>query len=324
MSKLIKSLLWLIVLFICLGIIYQYIATRLDERKYPPIGKMVDVGGYKLHMIDEGAGSPVVVMDAALGNITLDWSLVQPEIAKFTRVITYDRAGFAWSNASPLKRISENEVQELHAMLHNAQIPQPYILVGHSLGEINVRLFATMYPDEVAGIVLVDSSHELQLEKLPKTSTPWYLKPKIAEIISNLGIFRFMNYVPSQKRKYSADVQKMYDSQKLTTKFIHAVTDEMAHLKDSFHQLQITGGSLGDKPLTVISAGKKRSNKGNLPEKEFEQMIKNLQDMQKDLVTKSARGKQIIAEKSGHMVNYDQPEIIVDAVREMVDELRSK
>ena len=150
------------------GTTYQYVATKLDEQKYPPIGKMVDVGGYKLHMIDQGTGGPPVVMDAGLAGYCLDWSLVQPEIAKFTRAITYDRAGYAWSDESPLERTSENVVKELHTMLHNAGVPAPYVLVGQSIGGLNMQLFANMYPNEVAGIVLIESSHKDQMEKLPK------------------------------------------------------------------------------------------------------------------------------------------------------------
>src|SRR3989338_11705778 len=97
-----------------IGALYQYVGTKLDEQKYPPIGRMVDVGGYKLHMIESGQNSngPIIVMDAGSGCNSLDWQLVQPEIAKFARVITYDRAGNGWSEASPLPRTSENVVKE--------------------------------------------------------------------------------------------------------------------------------------------------------------------------------------------------------------------
>src|SRR3989339_1128005 len=114
------------------GATYQYVATKLDERNFPPIGKMVDVGGYKLHMIDSGVvveGHPTIVMDSGISGDSCDWFLVQPEIAKFARVITYDRAGYAWSDVSPLERTSENMMQELHTMLHNAGVQGSYILV---------------------------------------------------------------------------------------------------------------------------------------------------------------------------------------------------
>ena len=150
------------------GALYQFASTKYEDYAYPPLGKMIDVGGYRLHMQDAGTGAPTVILDAGCGCNSLDWSLVQPEIAKFARVISYDRAGYGCSDASPHPRTSEVMVNELHTLLRNARVPTPYILVGHSLGGINMRLFASCYPDEVAGIVLVDSSHENQLEVLPE------------------------------------------------------------------------------------------------------------------------------------------------------------
>ena len=137
------------------GAMYQYIGTKLDERKYPLIGRMIDLGGYKLHMIDSGQNhyDPTVVIETGAGESCLGWQLIQPEIAKFARVISYDRAGYAWSDASPFPRTSENIIKELHTMLHNANVPGPYILVGHSFGGLNIQLFANTYPGEVAGVI---------------------------------------------------------------------------------------------------------------------------------------------------------------------------
>ncbi len=159
------------------GVTYQYFGTISDEIVYQPLGKRVDIGGYKLHMIDEGSGGPTVVIDAGVGCNSLDWSLVQPEIAKFTRVITYDRAGYAWSDASPLPRTSATIVQELHVLLQNSDVPGPYILVGHSFGGCNMMLYANTYPDEVAGIVLVDSVHERLLEFVALPSIEYFILP---------------------------------------------------------------------------------------------------------------------------------------------------
>jgi pimeloyl-ACP methyl ester carboxylesterase len=132
------------------------------KAKYPPSGQMVDLGGYKLHLYCQGAGSPTVVMESGLGDFSLIWALVQPEVAQSTRICAYDRAGFGWSESSPRPRTAENIVEELHALLQQADIASPYVLVGHSMGGVYVRLYAHKYPDEVTGMVLVDSSHEEQ------------------------------------------------------------------------------------------------------------------------------------------------------------------
>ena len=154
----------LVIALLLIGTIYQFISSKIDENAYPPPGKLVDIGGYRLHINCTGEGGPAVILDSGLGGNSLEWTLVQPKLAKFTRVCSYDRAGQGWSDESPLIRTSQNIVDELHTLLHKAEVPEPYILVGHSSGGINMRLYASYYPNEVAGVVLVDSAHEDQLK----------------------------------------------------------------------------------------------------------------------------------------------------------------
>ncbi len=150
----------LLVLLAAAGLLYQGIASAVDASRYPASGKLINVGGYRLHINCIGTGSPTVILDAGLGGSSLDWSLVQPEVATFTRVCSYDRAGYGWSDYGPKPRTSGRIVAELHTLLIGAGIPGPYILVGQSFGGLNVRLYAYTYPQEVAGMVLVDASHE--------------------------------------------------------------------------------------------------------------------------------------------------------------------
>src|SRR5437588_5210224 len=145
-----------------LGLSYQALASAVDASHYPPPGKLVDIGGYRLHINCTGTGSPTVILDAGLGETSLDWSKVQPAVARFTRVCSYDRAGYGWSDTGPGPRTSQQIVQELHLLLMHAQISGPYLLVGHSLGGLNMRLYAYRYPAEVAGMVLLDSTNEHQ------------------------------------------------------------------------------------------------------------------------------------------------------------------
>ena len=290
---------------------YQFVATKLDEWRYPAPGKMIDIGGYRLHMLDKGICEPTVVLDSGSGCNTLDWSLVQPEIAKFTRVVSYDRAGYAWSDASPLSRTSEHIVQELHELLKRAGVPGPYILVGHSYGGVNVRLYASMFPKEVAGVILVDSSHEDQLKKFPHPNT--VLTPRFL-FFNSIGLIRLiLHYVPGAQesiKKYPAHIRSLYCSQKCRTKSIKALMEECALLEESSKQLKQAGGLLGNKPLIVITAGKqlKQEETGGLfSQEQIAVMNTAHQEFQKDLVTKSSRGKQIIAEHSGHPIPHDQP-----------------
>ena len=134
-----------------LGLISQAIANAVDAARYPAPGKLVDIGGYQLHINCTGTGSPTVILDAGLGGTSLDWSKVQPAVARFTRVCSYDRAGYGWSQTGPGPRTSQQIVTELHALLAQAKINGPYVLVGHSAGGLNMRLYAYRYPAEVVG-----------------------------------------------------------------------------------------------------------------------------------------------------------------------------
>src|SRR2546430_2574221 len=151
-----------------LGLSSQAIASAVDASHYPAPGKLVDIGGYRLHIHCTGTGSPTVILDAGLGGTSLDWSKVQPAVARFTRVCSYDRAGYGWSDTGPGPRTSQQIVKELHLLLMHAQISGPYLLVGHSVGGLNMRLYAYRYPHEVAGMVLLDSTSEHQFAQFGK------------------------------------------------------------------------------------------------------------------------------------------------------------
>src|SRR5687768_4569261 len=143
-----------------LGAIYQAIATKRAERAYPPPGEMVDVGGYSLHINCVGQGSPTVVLDAGSGGFSAQWVRVQQEVSGTTRVCAYDRAGMGWSEMGPEPRDAKQITGELHTLLSEAGIEGPYVLVGHSFGGMYMQTYAARYPDEVAGVALVDSSTE--------------------------------------------------------------------------------------------------------------------------------------------------------------------
>jgi pimeloyl-ACP methyl ester carboxylesterase len=273
-----------------------------------------------MHLYVTGSGGPTVVLDAGLGCNALEWSLVQPELAKFTRVVSFDRPGNGWSDESPLDRTSQNIVTELHTALHKANIPGPYIVVGHSFGGLNAQLFANLYP-EVLGIVLVDSSHPDQPEKIGLPQ----INHTMTMLASRLGIARLLMHLPIYTKEvamFPEQIQKQVLSQFRTTKFMRTVLQEVSHLKTSCDQLAAKG-HLGDKPLTVITAVKKIPVKGSgLSEEQIEAFHTIFQELQKDLLTKSTQGKQVFAEESDHMVPLNQPQIIVDSIKEMVDSLR--
>jgi pimeloyl-ACP methyl ester carboxylesterase len=193
--------LWLIIGIVALatiGAIYQAAATAMDKRAYPPPGQMIDVGGYQMHLNCTGAnvdGSPTVILENGLGSISSAWALVQPEIAKVTRVCSYDRAGMGWSDSSPQPRDAQHIAQELHTLLHNANTQSPYVLVGWSFGGLYASAYARQYGDEVVGLVLLDSSHPDQWTSTPEGQAQFESNAKIysvAPTLVRLGVMRVM------------------------------------------------------------------------------------------------------------------------------------
>jgi pimeloyl-ACP methyl ester carboxylesterase len=154
-----RGLFLIVILLALAGFLYENISEARDRRFNPMPGQLVDVGGYKMHIDCMGRGTPTVILDSGLGDSYISWNKVQPEIAQFTCVCSYDRAGLGYSDSSPRPRTGKDIAEELHALLHNAGISPPYILVGHSMGGYDVRLDASLHRGEVAGMVLVDASH---------------------------------------------------------------------------------------------------------------------------------------------------------------------
>ena len=145
-----------IALLIVCGVAYQQLGLRGDERRFPPPGRMIDVGGYRLHLYETGAGSPSVVLESGISASSLNWRTVQAEVTKFARVCSYDRAGLGWSDLCDQACTPMSLAVQLRTLLQHAEVPPPFILVGHSFGGLVVRAFASKFPNETAGMVLVD------------------------------------------------------------------------------------------------------------------------------------------------------------------------
>jgi pimeloyl-ACP methyl ester carboxylesterase len=152
---------FMVMALLCMPPLLFSAETNAPAAKPPtPLGQLIDLGGYKMHLFCTGQGSPTVILSPGSGDFSFDWTLVQPRVAKLTRVCSYDRGGEAWSDLGPLPRTMTQEVFDLHRAFAKANIPGPYILVGHSSGGTVMRLFAASYPGDVVGMVLVDGSHE--------------------------------------------------------------------------------------------------------------------------------------------------------------------
>ena len=300
------------------------IAKTNLAKGHPAPGQLVDVGGYKLHIHCTGQGSPTVILESGWVESSATWLFIQPEVAKTTRVCSYDRAGYGWSDPSPHPRTASWMAEELHTLLVNANVQGPYVLVGHSLGGMLVRVYAHNYPDEVVGMVLVDSMHEEKYERLPgaKGTIPDAVQQfRMLGVLSSTG---FMALAPQAipNQEFPDEVFTRYKVAWATTGHLTTAAAEMSAMLESTAEvraLQIT--SFGSLPLSVLSAGL------NFPipylsEAENQQYWEETRAMQSELAALSSMSKQTIVEQSGHHIQFDQPDLMIDAVREMVDAIK--
>jgi pimeloyl-ACP methyl ester carboxylesterase len=197
-KRTIQGIAVLLLVAIAIGGLYQVVSLFRERSAFPIPGRLVDVGGYKMHLYCTGQGSPAVILDSGLGDSFIAWQKVQPQIATFVRVCSYDRAGMGYSEASPRARTSIVFAEELHQLLHNTGMAPPYILVGHSMAAYNIRLYASIFKSDVAGIVLVDGCHPDQLKRFPREldamNPQWIREGKLLELTSPIGIPRMLGY----------------------------------------------------------------------------------------------------------------------------------
>ena len=302
--------------------------------QYPAPGQMVDVGGYRLHIHcqgDHAPGSPTVVMEGGNAEPGLTWAAVQPEVAKFARVCTYDRAGLGWSEPSPKLRTAGNIVDELHTLLTQAGMKPPYVLVGHSLGGALVRLYAHEHPDQVGGMVLVDAMHEEQELRLPdamrrlneKGRKFMVLFFRLAQLTAATGLSAlFPKLLPRQAlATVPREAQAAYSSLYLSgPKHYEAVIRETSCVTENYAALRTARIiTLGDIPLVVLSAPDQfAALERYLSAEDAEQTKAVSSELHTELAALSSNGKRVIVRASGHYIHVDQPQAVIDAIREVV------
>jgi pimeloyl-ACP methyl ester carboxylesterase len=321
-KRVIAGMVGLVLVLLLTGVVFQFVMTRIDARRYPAPGEMVDAGGNRLHLYCTGEpGAPTVVMDSGLGGTVLDWQLVQPELAKSTRVCTYDRSGMGWSEAGAQPRTSEQIAGELHILLGNAEVRRPYVLVGHSFGGTNIQVYASQYPGEVAGMVLVDSALEdEEAVTLTKSLQP---SPVLLKFYATIGLTRLPYTLGAEPSGLTSpeleDEQAAISSHR---KHVFAIADETSSLEESFSENRAHPMSLGDKPLMVLTAGSVQTEGTGLSPEQADQLDRLHSESQAILTRRSENARQIIAKDSGHYIQVDRPALVINAVRTVVDAAR--
>ncbi len=324
------DLLGILLVLSVVGAIYQSAASAADQKKYPAPGKLYDLGGYQLHLYCTGQGSPTVILEAGAANPALAWYFVQADVARFTRVCSYDRPGFGWSDpmSTPVSR--DQVAARLHQLLGVAGVPGPYVLAGHSAGGEYIRAFAELYPSEVLGMVFVDSSHESQALRYPakflSLSRRQLTVIKACEFLSPLGVIRATRlwHALLPKVLVLSDMGAPALSAMYRTPYCHAAAEEELSLASPGQPGE--PGSLGDRPLVVISAGVLYDGAPSAMggSAVLAQAIRVHSELQQELVSLSSRGQLILAPYSGHNIHWDQPEIVVEAIQQVVEQLRTE
>ena len=292
-----------------IGAVYQARSTRHDRENYKPPGKLVDIGGGShLHLYCSGDGGPTVVLDFGLDGSYLDWYRVQPQIAQFTHVCSYDRAGYGWSDPVTTPRLPSVMADELHGLLTAAGEKPPYILVAHSLGSFNALMFIHRHRDEVAGLVLVDGAH-------PDELLPFYFRKKVwlrmMQLAMPFGLPRWRGWCGSGPPEI-AGMKRAIGCQSHVYATHYAQWDAFPESAAEVRNL----GSLGDLPLIVISRDPNRnSTSSDVVLADHEQhWIK----LQRRLVALSSRATHIVAGGSGHSIPMQRPDVVCESVRQLV------
>lgn len=314
------------VVLLVVGFTYHWIASRRERRRHPPNGKLIAVDAARLNLVSSGqhkTGWPTVVLDSALAGTSLSWSEIQPKLAETTRVVSYDRAGFGWSDASAAPRTAENMAAELAQLLDNADVDKPYVLVGHSYGGWIAQLYASTHRQHVAGLVLVDVPHprtwmspdEAQRRRVARGAR----LARRAAVAARFGLMRLLFLVERVRvfgehdkvaellGKTPSAIRAPLRTFWVQPKTLEALASQIENAPASAAKVFEQTRELGDMPLVVLTATD--------PDAE------RLKD-QEQTAALSRRGRHVIASGSGHWIPLDEPELVIEAVRDVVKSSR--
>jgi pimeloyl-ACP methyl ester carboxylesterase len=327
----------LVVLLPLSGFLYQAAGSACDQRKFPPPGRLVEIAGGRLHLMDAGQGSPTVIFESGIAASSLNWTAIQAQVARFTRASAYDRAWLGWSDPGPTPRVASRLVEELHSLLAAAQVPTPYVLVGHSFGGLLMQAYAVAHPDQVAGLVLIDPLPAVEWAHISGERLRmlrWGIRlSRRGALLARLGVVRIslallsgggrripklvaklssgraestLSRLVGEVQKMPPDVWPMVQAHWCQPRAFLGMAEYFKALPESAEQAAALR-DLPQIPVTILSAG--NSTLPQLAERDA-------------IAGRSPRGKHVVVTDSGHWIHLDQPEVVLDAIREMVEVVR--
>jgi pimeloyl-ACP methyl ester carboxylesterase len=278
-----------------------------------------------MRMSCTGSGSPTIILESGLGNDGLIWGGVQPVLAKTTRVCSYDRAGFGWSDALPAPRDADHIAAELHELLLQAKVTGPIVLMGHSIAGIYMRDYATRYPDEIAGIIFVDASTPLQDENPAMKAAggkgpPLWVAKGLAKFAFGAGVPRLAGMCSRPVPGFDAHAAQLQSED-----ICHAqVSAGMAEIESVNRSGQETAhsGPYGALPILIFSHDPAKNLRMQNPPKRMTDMESAWNQMQEDLKKLSTRSRRIIAKDSAHYIQIDRSDLIEKEVPVFIEQIR--
>jgi pimeloyl-ACP methyl ester carboxylesterase len=321
------GILALLVAAVLSGTAYEMLARQRIAAEFAPPGKLVDIGGRRIHLDCRGAGAPIVVFESGLDMYgSLSWSAVQDQVAQTTRACSYDRAGILWSDRAQGARNGVAVASDLHSALQAAGERGPYVMVGHSLGGPYVMTFVRQFGDDVAGIVLVDASHPDQQRRMKEAIgqqiEPPMAGPKLAAALAWMGVPRlFAGSVghPQAPARANAAMSAYLP------RSLRPMLDEQAAIDATFSDAGALR-SLGERPLVVLTAAAPMQAADLVALKLTSEQGQRLQavwfELHDEETSWSSHGRQVRLGDSHHYIQFERPDAVIDAVREVVNDIR--
>ena len=307
---------------------YQHLGERRDRRRYPPPGRITPVGKRTIHWSDHGGEGPPVMIETGAGSLAVSWAGIIPEMTHRGHVYSYDRAGMGWSSPGSLRPAPMDAADDLAAVMRTTGEPGPWVLVAHSLGGIYARLFQRRYPELVAGLVLVDSSHEEMLDRFKAEVGPALAATQVGlglalaaaprslgRLLVDTGIGRgvMTRLIDGGDEADQGRQTALY----LTSAFRRAQLAEMVSIPSYLAELRAGERRLGALPVAVVTAAEPPADTRS----PMARVRPTWVALQHDLASLSSRSIQMTATTGGHFVHVDDPKTFLAGLDWVLDRL---